>query len=282
MLEPDTEQRDRRSLAETLRQLRDAAGLSGERLAVRTAMSQSKISRIESGRIVPTVADTERIMRALDVPRETREELLSLARAANIEYTSLRSSARVGIWRRQAEIKSLVDSSSVVRQFLPAAPSGLLQTREYARAALTPGVEGRPARDIERAVRARLERQGALHDESRRFRFLLTVQAVRTKRAEPDVMVDQLHHMIEVANLRNVELAVLPDDALVRASPLNVFVVYDDRLVTAELFSGSVALRDHRDVTYHLNLFAHFREHALFGAEARQLLLSIAEEYRGA
>ncbi|SFD59663.1 hypothetical protein SAMN04487819_101192 [Actinopolyspora alba] len=44
MLEPDTEQLNRRSLAETLRQLRDAAGLSGERLAVRIAMSQLRRS----------------------------------------------------------------------------------------------------------------------------------------------------------------------------------------------------------------------------------------------
>lgn len=36
MLEPDTEERDRKNLAETLRQLRKAAGLSGERLAIRT------------------------------------------------------------------------------------------------------------------------------------------------------------------------------------------------------------------------------------------------------
>lgn len=125
MLEPENVEQGRRNLAETLRQLRKAAGLSGERLAARTAMSQSKISRIESGRTLPTVADVERILTALEVPAEAREELLSLTRTANVEYTSLRSSARVGIWRSQAEIKALSESSAVVRQFLPAIPSGL-------------------------------------------------------------------------------------------------------------------------------------------------------------
>lgn len=278
MLGPDTDQH-RKDLADTLRELRRAAGLSGERLAARTAMSQPKISRIESGKTLPTVSDVERIMQALEVPAEARAELLALTRSANVEYTSLRSSARMGIWRSQAEIKALVEASSVVRQFLPAIPSGIIQTPDYARAVLTPGVEGRPARDIDRAVQARLESQEALNDESRTFRFVLTEQAVRLKRAGNEIMVEQLRHLIEVMNRPNVDLSVLPSSALVNASPLNVFVVYDDRLVCTEIFAGEVALRDHRDVSYHLNLFDHFRDRAVSGNEAGELLGSISEEF---
>ncbi|MGW3467319.1 helix-turn-helix domain-containing protein [Saccharopolyspora sp. NPDC000995] len=279
MLEPDTEQQQRKNLADTLKQLRKAAGLSGERLAVRAAMSQSKISRIESGKTLPTVADVERIMAALDVPTDVREELLALTRSANVEYTSLRSSARQGIWRSQAEIKALTESASVVRQFLPAIPSGLIQTRDYAGAVLTPGVEGRPARNIDRAVQARLDSQDTLNNESRRFHFLLTEQAVRLKRAAASVMVEQLKHMAEVSQRTNVDLAILPNTALVNASPLNVFVVYDDRLVLTEIFAGEVALRDYRDITYHINVFEHFRERALTSEDARQLLESAADEF---
>ncbi|WP_211212887.1 Scr1 family TA system antitoxin-like transcriptional regulator [Actinopolyspora mortivallis] len=234
MLEPDTGKRDRKNLADTLRRLRKAAGLSGERLAARTAMSQSKISRVESGRVLPTVADVERILTALEVSPEAKEEVLSLTRTANIEYTSVRSSARMGIWRRQAEIKALCESSSTVRHFLPIIPSGLLQTAEYARATLTPVIEGNPARDVDRAVQARLESQEALNDETRQFHFLLTEQAVRLKRAADSVMVDQLRHMVEVSRRPNVDLAIIPGSALVGASPLNIFVVHDERLVTVK------------------------------------------------
>ncbi|MFI0470305.1 helix-turn-helix domain-containing protein [Saccharopolyspora sp. 5N102] len=279
MLEPDTEQQQRKNLADTLKQLRKAAGLSGERLAVRAAMSQSKISRIESGKTLPTVADVERIMTALDVPADAREELLSLTRSANVEYTSLRSSARLGIWRSQAEIKALTESASTVRQFLPAIPSGLIQARDYARAVLTPGVEGRPARDIDRAVQARLDSQDTLNNESRVFCFLLTEQAVRLKRAAAGVMVEQLQHMAEVSQRPNVDLAILPNAALVNASPLNVFVIYDDRLVLTEIFSGEVALRDYRDINYHLNVFGHFYERALTGDDARKTLESAADQF---
>lgn len=278
MLGPDNDQY-RKDLADTLRQLRRAAGLSGERLAARTAMSQPKISRIESGKMLPTVSDVERIMQALDVPAEVRAEILALTRSANVEYTSLRSSARLGIWRGQAEIKALAETSSVVRQFLPAIPSGIIQTAEYARAVLTPGVEGRPARDIERAVQARLESQQALDDVSRTFHLVLTEQAVRLKRAGNEIMVGQLRHLIEVMDRPNVDLSVLPSSALVNASPLNVFVVYDDRIVLTEIFAGEVALRDYRDVSYHLNIFDHFRDRAVSGNDAGELLESICYEF---
>ncbi|SDP15596.1 hypothetical protein SAMN04487905_102195 [Actinopolyspora xinjiangensis] len=242
-------------------------------------MSQPKISRIESGKALPSVTDVERILKALDVGSEVREELLSLTRSANVEYTSLRSAARMGIWRSQAEIKALAESSSVVRQFLPAIPSGLIQTRDYARAVLTPGVEGRPARDIDRAVQARLESQDVLNDESRRFHFLLTEQAIRLKRATDSVMVGQLEHMAAVSDRPNVDLAILPNSELVKSSPLNVFVVYDDRLVLVEIFSGEVVLRDYRDISYHLNVFEHFRERAVSGDNIRTLLASVADEF---
>ena len=279
MLEPENEKRDRENLADTLKQLRKAAGLSGERLAARTAMSQSKISRIESGRGLPSVADVERIMRALEVPSDARGDILAAARSANVDYVSARSAARVGIWRGQAEIKALCESSKTVRHFLPVMPSGLLQTADYARAALTPVIEGNPARDIDRAVRARLDTQAALNDESRRFHFLLTEQAVRLKRAPAPVMADQLRHMIEVAQRPNVDLAILSESALVGASPLNIFVVYDERFVTVEIFSGSVALRDYRDVSYHLNVFEYFRERALSEEGSRQMLSAAADDF---
>lgn len=280
MLEPDNKKRDRKDLAATLRELRKAAGLSGERLAARTAMSQSKISRIESGKVLPSVADVERIIQGLEsVPSDVARDLATLARAANVDYVSVRSAARMGIWRRQAEIKALCESSSVVRHFLPVMPSGLIQTAEYARSALTPAIEGNPARNVDRAVRARLDAQDLLDDESRSFHFLLTEQAVRLKRAPSPVMADQLRHMTDVAQRPNVDLAILPNSALVGASPLSIFVVYDERLATVEIFSGTVALRDYRDVSYHLNVFEYFRERALVGEDAIRLLTSVAEEF---
>lgn len=197
----------------------------------------------------------------------------------NIDYESLDDSVRAGLWHRQAQLTELEKSSSVVRHFLPAIPTGLLQVREYARQVLTPAVAGRPTPDIERVLSGRIARQAILDDDSRRFVFLMTEQAVRWRSADDEVMVEQLTHMAEVAEKPAVQLAIVPQSAKVFASPLNIFVVYDERLVTVEMFSGMVTLRDPGDISYHLNLFEFFLSHALTGNDAIAFLRSVAGEF---
>src|SRR5579859_7345764 len=112
---------------------RGPAGLSGERLARRCHMSQSKVSRIETGRLLPSVVDVERILRALDVDQATSAELLALAHVANAEYQDIRATVRRGLQHRQRELAALEADAKQMRHFLPALPTGLLQIPEYMR-----------------------------------------------------------------------------------------------------------------------------------------------------
>jgi len=233
--------------------LRKAAGLSGERLAVRCAMSQSKISRIERGRVLPTVLDVERILKALEVPPEAGRELIALARRANVDHISWRSVAEAGFWRKQLALKALAESSAEQRLFNPAIPSGLLQVPDYAREALSPVVATSPARDVNKAVQARLERQAVLSDLSRRFVFVLTEQAVRWRRASRRVMAEQCAHMADLAQRPNIDLAIVPQSAEV--------------LGTA------------KDIQLHLDLFDFFLSKALTGDRANAFLLTVRDEF---
>ncbi|GAA4552526.1 helix-turn-helix domain-containing protein [Amycolatopsis samaneae] len=279
MPQPDERPQSGTELADALKQLRKAANLSGERLAARCAMSQSKISRIERGRILPTVVDVERLLKALEVPDEIERELVALARRANVQHTSWRTAAEMGLWRQQDELKALAQSSTIVRQFLPAIPSGLLQTEEYARQVLEPTVPGDVSWNAQRAVRARMESQEVLGDTSRRFIFLMPEHAIRWNRVDREVMAAQCAHMANMSERPNLDIAVIPQSAKVRAAPLNVFVIYDERLVSAELFSGKVVLRDPRDIAYHLNLFEFFYSHALTGDNATAFLRSVSDDF---
>jgi hypothetical protein len=93
------------------------------------------------------------------------------------------------------------------------------------------------------------------------------------------VQAEQLRHLMAVAERPNVELSVVPAGVEANVPPLNVFVVYDDRLVLVELFSGEIALRDPRDVAYHLNVFNYFLERALSGDRAVAFLREIMREH---
>lgn len=270
---------DRQDLAAALRRLRQASGLSGERLARRCSMSQSKISRIETGRLLPSVVDVEQMLAALGVDDRVGRDLLALARSTNAEYEDVRLSVRRGLHHRQRELAALEAGATDVRHFLPALITGLLQTPEYMRAALTTPVE--PAGgSIAKAVAAKLERQAVLHDPTKRFSFLLTESAVRWRLCPPAVMALQVDRLVSLSRLTTVRIGVLPLDVGVSDGPYHTFVTYDRRLVTLELFAGRLVLRDPRDVDHYRALFDFFADPALWSEEARVLLRTIADGFR--
>jgi hypothetical protein len=93
-------------------------------------------------------------------------------------------------------------------------------------------------------------------------------------------MAVQLDHLVSVSRLPNVTVSIVSFASEVAEAPLNTFTVYDERLVTAETVGGLVVMRDPRDVTLHLELFAFFLQQALSGERARDLLARIADDYR--
>ncbi len=134
-------------------------------------MSQSKVSRIENGRLLPNVVDVDRMLQALGVDQTTCAELLALAQVANAEYQDVRASVRRGLHHRQRELAALEAELVEIRHFLPTLITGLLQIPEYMRAAIHTPVEPASA-NPSMAIALKLQRQAALHDTSKRFEFL--------------------------------------------------------------------------------------------------------------
>ncbi|MFI9360061.1 helix-turn-helix domain-containing protein [Kitasatospora sp. NPDC053057] len=275
-LDPDQLDRSKSDLAEMLRRLRLEAGLTGDRLSARCGISQSKISKIETGRIIPGLVDVERILRALGVPAAVLQEVSALARIANTEWQDKRASWRRGIERRQAELVSLEADATELRYFLPAMITGLLATPEYIRASLnhSPG-------DKASVTIRKLERQAVLYDESKSFTFLLTEQAVNWALIPPSAMAIQIDHLASLSHLPAVRIGVIPYGTPLARGPMNTFTMYDDRLVTMESFTGRMVFRDPRDVMHYHEIFAVFEDRALFGDGARIKLREWAARYRG-
>ncbi|WP_093599572.1 helix-turn-helix domain-containing protein [Streptomyces griseoaurantiacus] len=254
-------------LASLLRELRKRAGLSGDRLAARCNMSQSKVSRIENGRTRPSLVDVEAILRALEAPPELVAEASALARMANTEWRNLRELRRKGLGTRQAELKGLEASSTHMRYFLLSMITGLLATPEYVRASLAHS----PA-DTSKAVAGKLERQAVLYDASKQFTFLLAEQAVRWPVVSPLALAEQMDRLSSLSYLPNVRIGVIPVGTVTPRVPLNTFTIYDTSLVTIETSAGSLVLRDGCDVQTYLKEFAGYDECALFGEELRARL----------
>ncbi|MFJ6725692.1 helix-turn-helix domain-containing protein [Streptomyces sp. NPDC091281] len=270
-LEPERLGRSKADLAETLRDLRKRAGLTGDRLAKRCAMSQSKISKIETGKTTASLMDVERILRALEAPPELVREVMAIAGLAKTEWQEKRSLWRMGLDKRQVELAALESESTEMRYFLPSMLTALLATPEYAKASLThsPG-------DTSKTVSRKLERQAVLYDTSKRFTFLLTEQAVRWLIVPASAMTVQIDRLTSLSRLPNIRMGILLDGVTIPRGPLNPFTVYDDRLATAETFTGRIVFQDGRDVTQYREVFDMYAGFAVYEDEARNYLAARA------
>ncbi|MFF4155353.1 helix-turn-helix domain-containing protein [Streptomyces sp. NPDC001678] len=265
--EPERLGQSRSDLAESLRDQRRRAGRTQTWLARRCAMSQTKISNIESGKLTPTIVDVELILEALGVAGPLAAQVLILARTANTEWQDNWSSRRRGLDKKQNELARLESITTEFRFFLLSMITGLLATPEYVRASIA-DVPG----DQSKTVAKKLERQSVLYDSSKFFTFLLTEQAARWPLLPPMAMAMQLDRLASVSRIPNVRLGIIPLSGCIPETPLSTFTVYDRRLATVETGTGALILRDHRDVTAYRADFDRYEEYALFGEAAREKL----------
>lgn len=257
-----------------MRTLRRRAGKTQTWLARRCAMSQTKISNVESGKLTPTLVDVELILDALGSEGAEAQELLALARTANTEWQDHWSSRRRGLDKKQNELARLEASSTEFRYFMLSAITGLLATPEYVRASLA-AVPG----DQSKTIAKKLERQSILHDSSKSFTFILTEQAVRWPFIPSLGMAMQLDWLASVSRIPSVRLGVIPLGGHIPEMPLNTFTLYDRRLATVETGTGALILRDHRDVNAYRESFDRYERYAVFGDACRELLSDWAEAF---
>ncbi|HEY3504050.1 MAG TPA: DUF5753 domain-containing protein [Actinocatenispora sp.] len=235
---------------------------------------QSKISKIETGRTTPTLADVERILAALAAPADLVAEVMTLARVATTEWQDFRSLRRSGLANKQQELASFEASSTHLRYFLPAMVTGLLATPDYIRASLADAVP-----DSDAIVKRKLARQRVLRDSTKKFTFLLTEQAVRWSLLPPAGMAGQVDRLIELS--ASIQIGVIPLGTPNPDGPLNTFTIYDDRIVTAETTTGVVLLRNRQDIDLHRDLFARYESCARYGEDARSVLVEWRSAFLG-
>ena len=265
-------------LSQTLRQLRAEAGLSGRQAADRVGFSQAKISRFESGLVVPTPEDAERLARAYHAPAHARRRVVSLATDMREETVSSRVVLNRGAARFQQRVGRIEAASRQVATFHPAMIPGLLQTPDYARAVFSSG-GSLPPKQVDDAVEARIERQSLLAASGRRFTQIVTEGALRWHASSPLTMIGQLDHLVEVSRLPEVHVGVIWRSPA-SVFPMHGFDLYDRRAVLIGTMTATALLTDQRDVAEYTALFVELERLAIFEDQARQVLNEVADDYR--
>jgi transcriptional regulator with XRE-family HTH domain len=264
----------RELLAAELRHARALAGISGRVLARRAGISQSKVSRIESGLSLPSGPEVMSWAKAADAPEETAQRLARLTEAAFME-------SRLQV---QGEIADLESQASLIRTFQPALVPGLLQTAEYARRVLTLFDPPYARADIPALVAARLDRQLSLYDEARGFEFLITEAALRWRPGPSAILRAQLDRIATLSTLGNVRIGIIPLEVEATVSMMHSFVILEsptatsagsqqepaDGIVTVEVAHANLVVRDPK------SLAAYRRRWALLAGLARYDAAAVA------
>jgi transcriptional regulator with XRE-family HTH domain len=255
---------ERRGIGSALAKLRRQKGLTGHDLGQRAGMSQAKISKIETGAVVPTANDAERIARALGASPEMVRALREQAEGLHDQFTDLRVTSR-RLTSSQQEVGGNESRARVIRVFQPAIVVGLLQTAEYARSVLgdfAAGMSGASvgvdASAVPAAVTARVKRQEILVDRRKRFEFVMSETVFHNQICSASAMVAQLDRIREIAGYPNVTIAVLPPDASLAFPPMHGFEMFDGRLVLIDLINTVMTSRGAADLRMYRSVFDHF------------------------
>jgi len=272
-MDPERYLTDRERLATALRDLRQNAGLTGVEAARRARMSQPKISKLETGRLLPSVKDIQTLIGLYQATPVAREELLEIAARLHATIESNRTILRRGAARMQARLGAVEQQATTLRYFSPIVLPGLLQTAEYMRRVFALELSGA---ELARTVAARQERQQILYDAEKSFTFIITEAALRWGFCPNDVMAAQASHIASLSTLTNVEIGVIFLDTPAGDIPLHGYQIFDDRLVSIELEHAVVTVADPRDIATYLRLFATMSQAAEIGQAARSRLAGLA------
>jgi len=244
----------RRRLRAELRRARLGAGLTQEQVAKAMDWSLSKLIRIENGTTAGiSTNDLKAILLHYNITDEARTaELLALARTSR--ERSWWSAYRDVAPPRLIQLIEYEEAASTSRNFQSFVIPGMLQTAEYARASIEQLAPNMPAAQVDPRVEIRMKRQELLKrvDAAEMF-FVVDEAVVRRLVGGKDVMRQQLMRMIEVADMPNVTIEVVPFSAGVLQGMQAPFVIHefpdaaDDDVLYQEIPSGDLLSRDNPD-----------------------------------
>jgi len=120
-------------------------------------------------------------------------------------------SARSSAVARDRELRELEEAAQVIRAYEVTCVPALLQTEDYARAIILQGASGLDQGEVERLVAVRMSRQELLLGANPpRYWVIVDEAALRRPTGGRTVHVGQVEHLIDLVDLPNVTLQIMP------------------------------------------------------------------------
>jgi len=261
-----------------LRKLREAAGMSRAEAGRLLRGSASKISRMELGQVKFKDIDIHDLLTTYGVHDEDQRKIhVEFARQAN----------QPGWWRRYGEVMpdwlddlvGLEQAASRIQAYELVFVTGLLQTRDYARAVSRNGSPGATDDQVEQRVELRMNRQQILHRPDAPKLWVIMDQSVLHRPVGgAAVLREQIDHLLAVtANLPNISLQVVPNhvSGYAAETPFSLLRFTEPELpnlVYVEYHSNAQYIDDRKETEPHIRAFDRLMVDAETPDRTRQLL----------
>ena len=278
----------RRRLAAELRRLRDQSGLSATEAAKKLGWQPSRISRIETRQSGLTAPDLRKLLDEYGVEdTEYRGFLTELARRVNERGWWQKYAGLIG--SEYADLIGLEEEARAIRSYEQELVPGLLQTPDYARAAIRLGRPTETTQEIGRRVEIRMERQEILvrsDPAPPRFNVVLSEAVLRRPVGGNELMRTQIEYLMRPRDRANVTIQVLPFNAGVHPSMVGPFTVMtfpdpaDLGVVNIEYATGSVFLEDPDELRVYEEVWSALQASALSADDSQAFLKSTSFGYR--
>jgi transcriptional regulator with XRE-family HTH domain len=272
----------RLQLGARLRELRLAAGISGDRAGAALRATGSKISRVEGGHVPVRGRDVTDLLKLYRVSDPgVRNDLLALAdQSAGQGWWDAYADTMPATIRRALELEA---AASMLVTYDPLAVPAVLQTVAYSKAACAlrgPGVCRAGLGAEELARRHELLSSPA----APRLWALVDEAALRRPVAEPGVMSGQVAYLADIADKPTVTIQVVPAGIPVAATAATPFTIarfarpdLPDRILI-ELLTTIVSIDRRADVDTYWAQVMELAAQIPTPEDSKQILASIAAE----
>lgn len=272
----------RRQLGAMMRKFRARSGMTLEEAGRLVGVSKATVSRYETqeGPVRWLVVDS--LCRHYGVTDAEREAAVGLAKDAR----------QLGWWGSIADklpetmnlLLTLEDEAVREDHFACLYVPGLLQTRRYTEAVQHASEMRLMPEEIDRLVDLRMKRQAILaRDKPPHLWAVLDESVIRRVVGSPEVMREQLGHLLEAGRSPNITLQVLPFSKGAHSAAMGSFVIIGGAepsldVVYVDIHVGSIFLEKEDELDRYRLAFDYLRAQALDMAASTELIRRVREE----
>jgi transcriptional regulator with XRE-family HTH domain len=268
----------RRRVRLALRRAREEKGLTQGEVAGALDWSLSKVQRIEGGEVSVSSTDLRALLVYLGITdKDTVTQLMDEARTSRRQRWFTDARYREFLTPGTRQLLQFESEATAIRSYVPTLVPGLLQTEEFARAALETGFLDKETARVRLEVRLKRRHQVLERQPAPGYLLLLDESVLHREIGGTRIAAEQLREVLQVAREPSVHVRVVPFAGAANVALLGPFTVFDlgedeDAILYREVYDHDEVVQDPAEVQRHRVIFEDIWARSMNEAASARLL----------